>query len=158
MKLFFFISLFFFNFQNIETVRSEYVSASSSKTSFEKFKSTLSKSEANSLEIKAYKAASLTLEAKYIKEIKLKKEYFLKGATQLNELIKSNPTNTELRLIRLSIQENTPKILKYKENIQEDKNLILKQFSKENKSLKEYIVNYFNTSKSISEEELKALK
>ena len=70
---------------------------------------------------------------------------------------KSNPNNVEARLIRLSIQENTPKLLKYKANIDADKKQILLLFDKQSSDLKEYIKNYVKQSKIFTEAEKQQL-
>lgn len=53
-------------------------------------------------------------------------------------------------MIRLSIQENTPKILKYKENIEGDKKQIVLLFERQSSDLKEYIRNYLKQSKAFT--------
>ena len=62
-----------------------------------------------------------------------------------------------MRLIRLSIQENTPKLLKYKANIEADKKQILLLFDKQSSDLKEYIKNYVKQSKIFTEAEKQQL-
>lgn len=102
----------------------------------------------------AYKAAAIALKAKYAKGVKNKKALFKQGVMLLENKITENPENIELRLIRLSIQENTPKVLKYKGNITEDKSFIKNNFEIiENKNLKNYIKEFILHSKSFSEEE-----
>ena len=72
----------------------------------------------------AYKGAVLILMANYSKVIKEKKTFFKEGATLLNFAIIEEPTNVEMRCLRLSIQENAPKLLKYRANKIEDKQKI----------------------------------
>ncbi len=84
---------------------------------------------------------------------KEKKELFVEGVKLIESAIKTEPNNLEIRLIRLSIQENTPKILNYKKNITEDKRFIVAQFAKQNQSLKEYVQSFVSQSSVFTAEE-----
>jgi hypothetical protein len=50
---------------------------------------------------------------------------FKEGKKNIEQAIKNEPNNVELRFIRLSIQKNTPTFLGYQSNIQEDKKFIM---------------------------------
>ena len=104
----------------------------------------------------AYKGAVLIIMAKYSKVIKEKKTFFKEGATLLNFAIFEEPANVEMRCIRLSIQENAPKLLKYRANKTEDKQFI-KEGYKNIKStpIKKYVRGFIMQSKSFSDEEKK---
>lgn len=140
---------------DIEAIRGAYKTASEDQLQAEEFYNKLEKVTATDrIELIAYKAAALTLKAKYAKGLKNKKDAFIEGATLLEETIKKDPNNVELRLIRLSIQENTPKLLKYKSEIANDKTFILKQYhSVKSTSLKNHIKDYIAQSKEFSAEE-----
>ena len=155
MKVLFSIlfSLFFFTNQDLPEVREQYFSASKSKENAEKFYTLLSKCNKENKVFTAYKGAATALKSKFTADRKLKKSLFIDGITMVESAVKSEPNNAEIRLIRLSIQENTPKILKYKSNIEEDKLLILNVFDKQNTALKEYIIQYIKQSKVFSEKE-----
>ena len=150
MKLFFSIvfaiTLSVFQSYNLADIRKMYVESSDSKTNATKFYDLMNKYSKNDETLLAYKGASIALNAKHTAGIKQKKEGFIKGVTIIESVIKSNSNNIEARLIRLSIQENTPKILKYKGNIEADKKLILLLFNKQSADLKEYIKKYVNQS------------
>lgn len=143
--------LFIFN-SNLDLIRKNYVDASKSKQNAEAFYNLVNKEKETSVII-AYKGAAIALKAKFTSDKKKRKEWFVEGVTKLENAIKDDSNNAEIRLIRLSIQENTPKILKYKSNITEDKNLIISNFDKQNKSLKEYIRLYVKQSKVFTESE-----
>lgn len=145
--------LFFSDIQEISSVREKYIAASKSKEMTEEFYQLMEKYTGENETLLAYKGASIALKAKFAKDIKTKKELFINGVTILENAVKSNPTNAEVRLIRLSIQENTPRILKYKANIQEDKQLILTTFEKQNKALKVHIRAFINQSKLFTAQE-----
>lgn len=106
----------------------------------------------------AYKGAATALKSRYATDVKTKKKLFIEGVTVVETALKNNPDNAEIRLIRLSIQENTPKILKYKARIGEDKKMLLDSFDQQAPSLKAYIKKYANQSKVFSEQEKQILK
>lgn len=144
--LFLSITLFFAQSYTLTDVRKMYVDAAISKTNADKFFTFMDNYSKSNETLLAYKAAAYTLKAKHATGIKLKKEWFVKGVTILETVIKSNENNIEARVIRLSIQENTPKLLKYKDNMSADKKLILSHFSKQTPDLKEYIKSFVNQS------------
>ncbi len=84
----------------------------------------------------------------------VKLKTFKEGAVMLESIIEENPDNAEYRLLRLIIQENAPRILKYHKNIEEDKNLIVDQFNELDKSLKSEIRNYGKTSEALKDNEI----
>jgi hypothetical protein len=140
---------------NLGAIRAAYKTAYEDQLQAEEFYNRLEKvSNTDKIELIAYKASALTLKAKYAKGLKNKKDMFIKGASLLEETIKKEPSNVELRLIRLSIQESTPKILSYKSEIDSDKGFILKEYNSINSTaLKDYIKDYIAQSKAFSAEE-----
>lgn len=155
MKVIFYIlfSLFFLTTQELSDVREDYYSASKSKENAEKFYALLSKYNKDNKVFLAYKGAATALKSKFTTERKQKRDLFIEGVSMVENAVKSEPNNAEIRLIRLSIQENTPKILKYKANIEEDKKILLNTFDKQSQQLKEYIKIYTKQSKVFSEKE-----
>lgn len=75
------------------------------------------------------------------------------GATNLEAVIKSNPNNAELRLIRMSVQENIPKIVGYRGSLKDDKVFLINNYSKQNSALKSYIKKFAAQSKTMTETE-----
>lgn len=72
-----------------------------------------------------------------------KMSYFNVGKNDLDEAVKADPKNLEIRLMRLITQEKTPRFLGYTENITEDRNLLIKEYRTESdEDLKLYIKNY----------------
>ncbi|MNG13638.1 hypothetical protein D3C84_973270 [compost metagenome] len=106
----------------------------------------------------AYKAASILLDSKLEKKLKDKIDRFKEGAKLLESTIKSEPNNIEIRLIRLSIQENVPGITGYKKNIKEDKKHITEHYAEQNAALKDYLKDFILQSKSFSEKEKQFVK
>lgn len=140
---------------SLEEVRGLYKKSAKSKiVALQLYKKLENVKQDKNAVLLAYKGASITLKAKYTKGIKNKKKLFKQGVVILEKQIAKQPNHIELRLIRLSIQENIPKILKYKKHIFQDKKFIQNNFKKvKNKKLKNYIKEFVLQSKSFSEEE-----
>ncbi len=99
----------------------------------------------------AYKGALLTIKAKFTKPIKDKKAYFKEGVALLEHAITAEPKNIEIRCIRMGVQENSPKALKYKDNIEEDKKFLIDHYTKvKNQEVKELIEGYVRQSAHFS--------
>lgn len=148
--------LFFVN-SNIELIRNSYVDAASSKEQAEAFYKLVQKEKETTTVIKAYKGAARALKARYTSDKKQRKDLFVQGVTAIEELIKHEPNNVEIRLIRLSIQENTPKILRYKSNIEQDKQIIIQNYKNQTESLKYFIRLYVNQSKVFTDSQKKQM-
>lgn len=150
-------TLYIFFCQELPTVRQNYIEASKNQKNTEEFYSLMENYNKDNKTLLAYKGASIAMKARYAKQIKQKKTLFVEGIKILENALKSDPNNLEIRLIRLSIQENSPKILKYKNNIDEDKKLLLSNFNKQNQALKEYIKDYIVQSNEFTDKEKKSI-
>ena len=148
-----FFSLFvLFVAPELSEVRKQYTNAIESKENAQKFYKLLEGvSKQDSKTLVAYKGASNALQAKFSPKKEDKKKQFIEGTQLLDYALKNESNNLEIRLIRLSIQENTPKIMKYKANIAEDKQFIVSNFSKQSNSLKDFVRVYLKQSKVFSE-------
>lgn len=144
--------------QSFSEVREQYYAASKTRQDAEKFYASMSKYDKDNKTLLAYKGAALALKSKFTSDKKAKKALFTEGVTLLESMVKADGNNPEIRLIRLSIQENTPKFLKYKGNIEEDKKVILSTFDKQSKELKEYIRIYVNQSKVFTQADKQKIK
>lgn len=67
---------------------------------------------------------------------------FKQGRHFLEEEIKSHPDKTLYRYLRLMIQENSPAMLGYKKNMQEDAALVRKHYKKLSAAVRESIADY----------------
>jgi len=86
---------------------------------------------------------ALTMKSATLKETpKEKMEVFKKGKDMLEKAITDNKKNTEYRFLRLMIQENAPKILKYSSNIEEDCKWIKAHCSSCSSEIFQVIKNY----------------
>ncbi len=96
----------------------------------------------------AYLGSLYMQSAQFEKTPKDKLSIFKKGRLLLEEVIAKNNL-AEFRFLRLIIQENAPKILKYNEQIKTDASFIKSNFNNLENPLKEVIRNYSKTSKSL---------
>ncbi|PWN61450.1 hypothetical protein [Chryseobacterium oncorhynchi] len=158
MKLIFsFVAAFIFFFQSdIEAVRNSYAKANDSAANTENFIGIAEKQSGSDAVTLGYKAAAKIMEAKVSKGNR--KALVKTGATSLEAIIKSNPNNAELRLIRLSVQENIPKIVGYRGSLKDDKAFLLSNYNKQSTALKNYIKRFALQSKTITEAERATLK
>lgn len=103
-----------------------------------------------SSEVKAFKGALQMKAAQFQKTAKDKMELFNAGKKTLESEIKSNDGNVEYRFLRLLIQENAPKQLKYNGNISEDATAIIAGYSKLKEATKAALETYAKKSASLS--------
>lgn len=148
----------FFQSGDLESLRNAYSKANISNEGAKNFIDLADKNSSSDPLVKGYKAAAEILEAKVTTEKNKRKSFVKSGATDLESIIKANPNNVELRLIRMSVQENIPKIVGYSKNLKEDKTYILNNYSKQNSSLKTYIRKFAMQSKTMTATEKNSLK
>lgn len=140
---------------NLNTVRAEYKLAVKSKAHTEKLHQLLQtvKKGDNNVFV-AYKGAVTTLTARIEKGAANKKKRFFQGVELIEYAVLKSPENLEIRFLRLTIQQNSPKLLKYRKKKKEDKAFVLSKLKIEkSSSLKKYIISYILASKHFTEEE-----
>lgn len=72
-----------------------------------------------------------------------KMSYFNEGKKLMEQSLKSDPKNLEIRLMRLITQENAPAILGYNQQIKDDRNFLAKEYKNtDDDELKLYIKDY----------------
>lgn len=104
--------------------------------------------------IVAYRGAATTLKAKFAKSFKNKKKFFKEGAELLEFAVNLEPKNIEIRCLRLGVQENSPKIVGYKKNIEEDKQYLLDHFAAvTDVGLRKFIKGYVVRSSAFTDAE-----
>lgn len=144
---------------DLDSIRKAYPDVNKSEANAKSFVEKLSGVSNNDDKILvAYKAAAILLDSKFEKKLKEKMNRFKEGAKLLESTIVSEPNNIEIRMIRLSIQENVPGITGYKKNIKEDKKYITTHYSEQNTALKEYLKDFVLQSKSFSDKEKQFVK
>ena len=91
----------------------------------------------------AYKGAVTVLTSKYIKSVKDKKERLVEGVDLIEYALNKQPNTIEIRFIRMTLQQNIPKFLKYNKDIEYDKDFILSNYKNiKSKVLKQHIKDY----------------
>ena len=155
MKLLaFFLSFFLLATQDLSSIRQNYISAATSEQEAEElYKSLEDINDTGDNTMVGYKAASLTLKAKYEKGLLNKKSLFTQGAKLLEAVIKRDADNYEVRLLRMSIQENAPKITGYNKDIEEDKKFLIKHYDSQKQDLKEFTKGFVARSALFTKEE-----
>lgn len=128
---------------NLDSLRIAYPKAISNKKLCQNILIQLEKNISNPVEL-AYLGAFQAVWANHTKNPLEKLNTFKKGKENLEKAIVLQADNIEIRFLRLSIQQNSPKILGYFRNLEEDENYILGHFAKiENQNLEVLIFNYF---------------
>ena len=151
------VTAFLIFFQtDLDPLRYSYAKANASTANTQAFINLAEKSTGSDPVTLGYKAAAQIMQAKIVKQNR--KSLVKAGATSLESVIKSNPNNIELRMIRLSVQENIPRIVGYRGGLKDDKAFILNNYSKQNSAMKSYLKKFAMQSKTISDEERATLK
>lgn len=139
---------------NLSEVRRQYSDAADGPAKANKLNELLSSvGRSDSKTLLAYKGAAMAMKAKFAGTREDRKTYFTEGVALLEYAAKSEPNNLEIRLVRLSIQENTPKIMNYKKEIAGDKAFIMQHLETQNGALQTYARNYIQRSKAFSTSE-----
>ncbi len=140
---------------DIEEIRALYKQTDGSKdNTIVLFNKLQSVSEKDGNVLLAYKGASTAMKGRFEKGAKQKTTIFKEGIALVETALLKEPKNLEIRFIRLSIQQNSPKLLKYKKNIDEDKNFILSNYEKiKSNKLRNYIKDYILNSDNFTDDE-----
>ena len=98
----------------------------------------------DSADIQAYVISLEMKQAEYKVLPWQKLNTFSKGKAKLEQLIKKEPKNANLRYVRLVIQEQLPKMLNYNSDIENDKHFLSELLKIKDNSdyLDTYILNY----------------
>ncbi|MHC0443302.1 hypothetical protein [Flavobacterium sp. 3-210] len=112
---------------DLEIIRANYQVAISDKKLCKKMIENLKSSSDNSIKL-AYLGAFQTIWAKHTINPISKFNTFNKGKKNIEEAVRLDPKNLEIRIIRLSIQSNCPSFLGYRNSIEGDKRMIQSQF------------------------------
>lgn len=101
-----------------------------------------------------YRASAQFYLSKYAWNPFQKFKHFNKGKDLMEKAIENQPDNSELRFLRLAVQENIPSFLFYSDNLEEDKTYILNTLNSLNdQDLKKRISMYLMDSDLLSESE-----
>ncbi|MBD1391686.1 hypothetical protein [Mucilaginibacter glaciei] len=129
--------------------------ATMSQGDLPKIESELEMVKASSLANKdGYEGALLMRKAGLVHGPKKKLGFFKEGRIKLETAIIADADNTEFRFLRLAIEENAPKIVKYKADIEKDKLFIQKNFKSQPQTVQHAIMEYCKKSKVLHAEDL----
>ncbi len=98
------------------------------------------------IEKEAFEGALLMRKSGLVKTAKEKLDLFKSGRIKLEKAISNNLDNIEFRFLRVIIQENAPKIVKYKKELEADAKLIRTNFKDLSAFLQQVIYDYSKTS------------
>lgn len=98
----------------------------------------------------AFEGALMMKKAGLIKGASQKLKVFNEGRKKLEHMIALNADNAEFRFLRLMIQENAPRALKYGSQLEADRQYIVKHYRNLSETVQKAILNYSNTSKVLS--------
>lgn len=108
---------------NIDEIRKNYQKAVYDKEICKEMISKFEKNENHGINL-AYFGAFQSIWAKHSNNPIQKLKSFNKGKDNIDKAIKQQPNHLESRLIRYSIQKESPGFLGYKKNISEDQNYL----------------------------------
>lgn len=115
-----------FNATGLDVVRANYNKLVSDKELCEKMIVELAELKNNSATHLAYLGGLQAILANHVVSPISKLHTFKEGKKNIEQAIKKEPDNIELRFIRLSVQKKAPSFLGYKSNINEDTEFIKK--------------------------------
>ena len=132
LYLFFAANLVWAN-NDVETLRKVFVIASDDVNKAKALHAYFEKKEniSGATEL-AYKGATVALMAKFAAGPHTKLKYVNKALDIINEAVKKEPENFEIRYLRFSIERNLPAILNSSKNIEPDIELIYSYLNKKN--------------------------
>ena len=104
---------------------------------------------------KGYEAALVMRKAGVVSGIGQKYTLFKDGSKAMEAAIKAEPNNTELRFLRLMIQEQAPSLLGYSSKIDEDSKMVIKNFKDLPTETQHAVAGYSKKSKVLSAKDVK---
>lgn len=104
-------------------------------------------------EKEAYEGALLMRKSGLLKIAAEKLRFFKKGRIKLERALLKDSSNCEYHFLRLTIQEHAPKVVKYKAELEKDKQYILKYFRNLSPVVQQAIIDYSKNSKILNPED-----
>lgn len=146
------------NSQQLE-VRNLYLNAAEEEAVAKKLLEITTDKEYRNTLMYGYHGAAQMMMAKHVGNPFKKLSYFNKGKQIFTEAIAADPQNVELRFLRFSVQAEAPGFLNYKQNLEEDKQMLLAQTPDlKDADLREMILNYLAGSKGLTTSEKEKLE
>lgn len=94
-----------------------------------------------------FEGALLMKKAGLVSGFSEKYSLFQTGHKMLDEAIKQDQENAELRFLRLMVQEHAPRLLNYRGNIEDDSNILRKSFNQLLPETRNAVLRYTKESK-----------
>ncbi len=98
-------------------------------------------------EKEAYEGTLLMKRSELYAKAKDKLNVFKSGRSKLESSISKDSDNTEYRFLRLIIQEHAPRVVKYRNELEEDSRIIQTNFNNLSQFLQQLIIDYSKDSK-----------
>lgn len=95
----------------------------------------------------AYEGALLMKKSGLVGNAKEKLNLFKNGRQKLESSIKKETRNVEYRFLRIIIQEHAPKVVKYRNELDEDSQLVISNYKSLPQFLQQVITDYSKKSK-----------
>lgn len=141
---------------NLVEIRNLYENAANSQVANAKLIRLLGDVKSDNALLEGYKGAALMMEANHVFSPITKLSRFKKGKQLIENAIKLDSSNVELRYIRLTIQTNVPGFLGYSKAIEADKSLIIRELDNlKDNDLRKRMVNYLVLANICTMDELK---
>ena len=115
----------FANEPDLEYIRKQYEKAATDKNVCQTMIAELRNHTESDIHL-AYLGAYQTIWANHTTGAFSKFNTFNKGKKNIEQAVKENPNNVEIRMIRLSVQKNCPAFLGYNDNIVQDRHYLEK--------------------------------
>lgn len=113
--------LFLLPSADLSRVRTLFLSAAQSEDKVNELLKLTENAPKEDVVMRGYQGAARTLLAKYSINPVTKINHFKKGKNILESALSASPNNIELRYLRLTIQENVPRMLGYSDMIDKDR-------------------------------------
>jgi hypothetical protein len=98
-------------------------------------------------------AGALLIRKAGLPKVKARLKLFKEGKAKLEAALANDPDNTEYHFLRLTIQEHSPKIVKYRADLQADKAFVIKHFDKLSLVVQRAVKDYSKDSKILKPED-----
>ncbi len=144
---------------SVETLRSRYYKLDTDSAACAKLYAKLQKAGADNNLINGYKGAVTAAMANHVNSREEKLKLFNTGKKLIEQSVKTDSANVELRFLRFTIQTNCPKALGYSKQIMPDKKYIIAHLpTLKNQAPQNKISDYLLAGNYLSDEEKKQLK
>ena len=151
MVLFFVVTGMVIQQSDLSEARSLYSKASNEEKAAKDLLESLENKDTKEPVLLGYKGAAHMMMAKHVGNPFTKMSHFNKGKDIFSSAIAADKNNLELRFLRFAVQAEAPAFLGYRDNLEEDKLLLLNGVGNlEDPVLQKMILRYLNNSKGLT--------